>query len=102
MGIEGAVHAMSDLFDGSLFIDSVDEWDVLLVDSFNAFSSLNHTASCCMLVFCGLAVLIFFLILVLAGQCLSYKKLFDSLIGEYDIFNSMPSFVLRIRTFQPD
>ena len=42
MGIEGAVHAMSDLLDAN--INSVDGWGVLLVDVSNAFSSINRTA----------------------------------------------------------
>lgn len=42
MGIEGAVHAMSDLFDANF--DSVDGWGVLLVDTSNSFNSLNCTA----------------------------------------------------------
>ena len=39
-GIEDAVDTMSDLYDAN--IDSIDGWDVLLVDASNAFISLNH------------------------------------------------------------
>ena len=42
MGIEEAVHAISDLFDSN--IDLVDGWDVLSVGVSNAFNSLNHSA----------------------------------------------------------
>ena len=42
MGIKGAVHVMSGLFDTNF--DSVDRWSVQLVDVSNAFNSLNQTA----------------------------------------------------------
>ena len=41
-GIEGAVHAMNDLF--AQHSDSVPDWGVLLVDASNVFNSLNHPA----------------------------------------------------------
>ena len=41
MGIEGVVHAMSDLFNAN--IDSADGWGILL-RTYNAFNFLNHTA----------------------------------------------------------
>ncbi len=37
-GIEGAIHAVSDLFDGH----SEDAWGVLMVDASNAFNSINR------------------------------------------------------------
>ena len=40
-GNEGAVHAMNDLF--AQHHDSVPGWGVLLVDTSNAFNSLNHS-----------------------------------------------------------
>ena len=39
-GIEGAVHATSDLYDANM--DSLDGWGVLLVDASNAYHSLNR------------------------------------------------------------
>ena len=41
-GIEGAVHAMNDLF--AQHHDSVPGCNVLLVDASNAFNGLNHSA----------------------------------------------------------
>ena len=41
-GIEGAVHAMNDLF--AHHHDSVPGWGVLLVDASNTFNSSNHSA----------------------------------------------------------
>ena len=40
-GIEGAIHAMNDVY--SLNHASAD-WGVLLIDASNAFNSLNHAA----------------------------------------------------------
>ena len=41
-GIEGAIHAMNNLF--AQYHDSVLGWGVLLVDAFNPFNSLNYSA----------------------------------------------------------
>ena len=41
-GIEGAIHAINDLF--AQLHDSFPGWGVLLVDAFNPFNSLNYSA----------------------------------------------------------
>ena len=68
VGSEGAIHGMNELF--STHQEQYSEWGVLLVDAANAFNSLRiMLPCCCILVFFGLDVLIFFLIPTGNGQC---------------------------------
>ena len=39
--IEGAIHAINDLFE----VSKINGWSVLLIDAENAFNSLNRTAA---------------------------------------------------------
>jgi len=64
VGIEGAIHAMNDLF--STHQDQSSGWGVLLDDA-NAFNSLNRTAM--LLHALGHAVQDFFLTLIEVGHC---------------------------------
>ena len=83
---------MSDLFDAN--IDSVDGWSILLVDASNAFNSLNETTllyiCCCILMFCVLAVLVFFLIVNVVGLCLYFGALLTFCIAGSVLLRVIP------------
>ena len=65
--IEGAIHAMNELFDVHQSNPSGWPWGVLLTDASNAFNSLNRISMLLHVRKCGHAVLVSFLIPIVAG-----------------------------------